>query len=195
LFAAAGERHSLQRLARDVLATCPLISSGSTLKCDPRFYLVFWALELPDICTATESAYRTFQNDLTAELSRVKSRLYALKKELERCVSEAQKPANFRGYGGGPLSSANELPIVTQDDVDAAEATRAELEAKLQLIPGEKEGLLKRSTEWGSFFESHAVAFRLVPGIRNFYPFIQVRDRELCLCFSLSLSLKLQLKS
>jgi hypothetical protein len=172
----------LQQLARDVLATCPLISSGGTLKCDPRFYLVFWALELPDISKQTEAGYRTFQNDLAAELARSKARVYNLRKELERCIAEAQKPVTFRGYGGGPPSTANELPIVTQEHVEAAEAARAELEAKLQLIPAEKEALMKRATEWGSFFEEHASAFRLVSGIRNFNAFIQVRPTCPCSC-------------
>lgn len=162
-------------MAAEVLATSPHLTAGGAAKCDPRFYLLFWALELPDICERTGAAYATFQSDLTADLAKAKAKLYTTRREAERSAAEAAKPAAApfgRGYMGGPATTANEKPIVTQEDVDAAEAARSELEAKLKLLPGERDAFAARAKEWGAFFEAHRDAFRLSPGTGAF---VQVR--------------------
>ena len=173
-------------MAAEVLATSPHLTAGGAAKCDPRFYLLFWALELPDICDRNGAAYATFQSDLTAELAKAKARLYTTRREAERSAAEAAKPAaaaGFRGYMGGPASTANEKPIVTQEDVDAAEAARSELEAKLRLLPAEREAFAARAKAWGGMFESHRDAFRISPGTFN-AAFIQARaPPRLCVPF------------
>lgn len=146
------------------------------MRFDPRFYLLFWALELPDIAAPARDPYAAFQSDLQAALGNAKARVVTTTQDMKRTIAEADR----RGARGqlahaGPAMTANEKPIVTQDDVDAAEAVVHDLNNKLKLLPAEREAIAARRTEWSTYFEKRVDAFRLESGMRNIVFFVQVR--------------------
>jgi hypothetical protein len=123
-------------MAHEVLATVPGLASGGAAKFDPRLYLLFWALELPDIPAATTDPYVAFQAELTQLLGQAKAKLSSTAQEKRRSDAQlAHAPAAPVGGRGGMANTANERPIVTKDDVEAAEAVVASVEARCCLLP------------------------------------------------------------
>jgi hypothetical protein len=158
------------------VATVPGLVIGGVCKFDPRFYLLFWALELPDIQAQGQDPYTTFQSDLQASLSASKVKLQTVTLDMKRSAAESDRrrlPAP--GRHAGPSMTANEKPIVTQQDVDQAENVMLGYQAKLRLLPDEREEYTARSQHWLAFFEARTADFRMLPGNKSFTIFVQVR--------------------
>ena len=105
-------------MAHAVIATVPGLVSGGAARFDARFYLLFWALELPDLhpkFAPGSDPYAKFNADLTAALRAAKSRVVtqvAQMKESERDRGGAH--SGYGTYGRGLPTTAHEKPIVTQ---------------------------------------------------------------------------------
>ena len=172
--------HTLPALARDVFATVPGLVNAGAPRFDPRFYLLFWALELPDI-QGSGDAYAAAQKDLHAALGTAKQRWTDAVKGMKLYEAELKRGAHARGAGGpygGPPATANEVPIVTQAGVDAAEAHQADIQEKLRMMPAEKEECAARCKQWTEFFEARLGAFRLQSSVKNSMFFVQVRHLD-----------------
>ena len=116
-------------MCQEVLVVINNIMANDAPKFDPRFYLLFWSLELPDLRPAKPDPYIGFGTELTAALSAAKQKVVTTTQEMRRTLAEARsrRGQETTSYGG-PQRTADEKPIVTQEDVDAAEAVVKSLE-------------------------------------------------------------------
>lgn len=65
----AAERSiSLESLVEDLKQCIPKLSSDAKYAFDPYFYILFWALELPDLASNPEAKYAELKKELLAKL-------------------------------------------------------------------------------------------------------------------------------
>lgn len=65
----AAERSiSLESLVEDLKQCIPKLSSDAKYAFDPYFYILFWALELPDLANNPEAKYAELKKELLAKL-------------------------------------------------------------------------------------------------------------------------------
>lgn len=116
----------------------------------PQFYVMFWALELPDLAEKVKETYATFEAVLKADLEEKSKRLRDL------------QTAENRGRNARPWGSRNvaaEEPLVTKADVFEASEEVTNLQVKVQKVPQECDILYRRSTVASKAFERYARLF------------------------------------
>ena len=55
-------------MVEDLKQCIPKLSSDAKFAFDPSFYILFWALELPDLASDTEQRYAELKKELLAKL-------------------------------------------------------------------------------------------------------------------------------
>lgn len=115
----------------------------------PEFYVMFWALELPDLAGNVKETYATFEAALKAELDEQSKRL----RELQ--IAE-------RGRSNRPWPGRNappEEPVLNKADLSHASEEVKNLQGRIEKAPQECETLLRRSQVASKAFEHYANMF------------------------------------
>jgi hypothetical protein len=125
--AAADQNITLDLLVGDLKQCIPMLSS-SKFAFDPFFYILFWALELPDLAEDTQQRYSELKQEL---LSKLDSEKRALKDML--VAQDRNRAKAARSY------DAQDEPIITQAALDSKKQDISELEEKLEKLTPECE--------------------------------------------------------
>lgn len=116
----------------------------------PQFYVMFWALELPDLAENVKETYATFEAALKADLDEKSKRL----RDLQNAENRGRNPRQWVGRNVVP-----EEPVVTKADVFEATEEVTNLQAKVQKVPQECDALFRRSNVASKAFERYARLF------------------------------------
>lgn len=115
----------------------------------PQFYVMFWALELPDLAEQVEETYIDFEAMLKAEVEEKGKTLHAMENSESR-----GRTRTHHGRGGG-----QDEPMVTKADVAKAKEELTGLQEKLRKLPQERESQMNRAEEARKAFERYAIHF------------------------------------
>lgn len=116
----------------------------------PQFYVMFWALELPDLAESVKETYAAFEATLKADLDEKSKRL----RDLQNAENRGRNPRQWVGRNVAP-----EEPLVTKAEVFEATEDVNNLQAKVHKVPQECDALFRRSTVASKAFERYARLF------------------------------------
>jgi Transcription factor/nuclear export subunit protein 2 len=152
----------LQQVHKIIPALDPRPPSGSgdgqqhTPLFDSKFYIMFWALEAPDLCADAGDRYRAMREEMEQEVRKTKAQLRTTIEGFDN-YQTAQIQLQNLPLGNRPrVNKPDEQPSVTEADVATAQRAFKQVSSQLAALTGEQEEYVARSQKWRRFIKARA---------------------------------------
>jgi hypothetical protein len=165
----AGKDLSLDALVQQVHTIVPALDPGHSNGAengqqqqplfDAKFYIMFWALEAPDLCADTAERYTAIRLEMETELRKTRESHKSMQSLYTNYQAAMHQMRNEPRMGFDQRSGrtkAEEQPVVSEGDVERTARTAEQVSRQLAALPAERDEYVARSRQWRAFIKARA---------------------------------------